>query len=114
MNEQYGGFSFNPRNWEYFKNKRLKKETKKDTLKQSRDRFKTLDEIDFFSWAEYFAREVAEQIRQIPEDLRPTIASLTSELNARRIPTAKGGSWHRQSVYRLLERCESLGLELSS
>ena len=60
MNEQYGGFSFNPRNWEYFKNKRLKKETKKDTLKQSRDRFKTLDEIDFFSWAEYFAREVAE------------------------------------------------------
>ena len=64
--------------------------------------------------ADEFAREVAEQIRQIPEDLRPTIASLTSELNARRIPTAKGGSWHRQSVYRLLERCESLGLELSS
>ena len=63
--------------------------------------------------ADQFAHELAEQIRQIPEDLRPNIASLTYELNARRIPTARGGSWHRQSVYRFLQRCESLGLELS-
>lgn len=63
--------------------------------------------------ADEFAREVVAQIQQIPEDLRTTIASLTSELNSRRIPTAKGGNWHRQSVYRLLKRCESLGLELS-
>lgn len=62
--------------------------------------------------ADEFAREVVKQIRQIPEDLRPTIASLTSELNTRKIPTAKGGSWHRQSVYRLLGRFHDLGLEV--
>lgn len=62
--------------------------------------------------ADQRAHELAELIRQIPEDLRQTITSLTRELNARKVPTAKGGNWHRQSVYRLLDRCNQLGIEL--
>lgn len=62
------------------------------------------------SRADQHARDLAEQIRAIPEDLRQTITSLTQEMNARKIPTANGGQWHRQSVYRLLERFSELGL----
>ena len=43
---------------------------------------------------------------------RLDIFALTRELNARNVPTAKGGHWHRQSVYRLLRRYSDLGLEL--
>ena len=56
------------------------------------------------------AHELAELIRQIPDDQRQTITSLTHELNARKIPTTKGGAWHRQTVYRLLERMDDLGV----
>lgn len=55
------------------------------------------------------AHELAKLIRQIPEDQRQTVTSLTRELNARKIPTAKGGSWHRQSIYRLLRRLSDIG-----
>jgi len=58
------------------------------------------------------AHELAEQIRQIPEDLRRNVTSLTRELNARQLPTAKGGTWHRQSVYRFLARCNDLGISI--
>lgn len=59
--------------------------------------------------ADQRARDLVEQIRLIPEDQRQNITSLTHELNARQIPTANGGRWHRQSVYRLLKRCNELG-----
>lgn len=62
--------------------------------------------------ADSFARQLAKQIRHIPEDLRSTIPNLTDELNARQIPTAKGGSWHRQTVHRILCRLQSLGEDL--
>ena len=63
--------------------------------------------------ADDFARSSVEHIRQIPEDLRQTITGLTRELNARNVATAKGGTWSRQQVYRLLNRLEELGLPLS-
>lgn len=60
--------------------------------------------------ADQKAHELAELIRQIPEDRRQTVTSLTRELNARKIPAPRGGGWHRKSVYRLLERFSDLGL----
>lgn len=60
--------------------------------------------------ADKYALGVVEQIKAIPEYLRPNIARLTVEMNARQIPTAKGGNWHRQSVYRLLNRLSDIGL----
>ncbi|MEO9697238.1 MAG: recombinase family protein [Hyphomicrobiales bacterium] len=60
--------------------------------------------------ADEFARSTAEQIRQIPEDLRTSITSLTRELNVRAVPTTKGGIWHRSRVYKLLNRCNDLGI----
>jgi DNA invertase Pin-like site-specific DNA recombinase len=63
--------------------------------------------------ADDFARSTAEKIRKIPEELRETITSLTRELNARKVPTSNSGNWHRQSVYRLLQRFEDLRLEIS-
>ena len=56
--------------------------------------------------ADQFARKLADQILAIPEDLRQNITSLTRELNLRQIPTAKGGRWHRQTVYRVLRRID--------
>lgn len=61
--------------------------------------------------ADDFARSTAEHIRQIPEDLRQTITSLTRELNARKVATARGGVWDRTRVYRLLRRVNRLGIE---
>lgn len=61
--------------------------------------------------ADQHALELVDEIRAIPAELRMNITSLTRELNARQIPTGKGGSWYRQSVYRLLKRCNDLGLE---
>jgi DNA invertase Pin-like site-specific DNA recombinase len=58
--------------------------------------------------ADDFAASTAEQIRQIPEDLRQTVTSLTRELNARKVPTTRGGTWDRTRVYRLLDRFEDL------
>jgi len=62
--------------------------------------------------ADDFARSTAEQVRQIPDDLRTTITALTRELNARKVATAQGGIWDRTRVYRLLSRFESLGLSI--
>lgn len=62
--------------------------------------------------ANQYAQRVTDQIRAIPAELRPNITRLTEELNLRKVPTAKGGSWHRQSVYRLLERLNDLGIEI--
>lgn len=60
--------------------------------------------------ADDFARSTVEQIREIPDDLQTTITALTRELNARKVVTAQGGVWDRTRVYRLLARCEDLGL----
>ncbi len=69
--------------------------------------------------ADRHAQEIWPRVSATIEDLRAEavngqleILALTRELNARQIPTAKGGSWHRQSVYRLLERLEDLGSAL--
>lgn len=62
--------------------------------------------------ADDHAKVVVEAIRAIPEEDRTHIAGLTREMNSRRIPTMKGGAWHRQSVYRLLRRFSDLGIEL--
>ncbi len=62
--------------------------------------------------ADDFARSTAEQIRQIPEDLRQTVTSLTRELNTRRVVTARGGVWDRTRVYRLLDRLDDLGVTI--
>ena len=62
--------------------------------------------------ADQYATELAGKIRVIPKCLRTSITNLTNELNARKIPTARGGIWHRQSVYRLMKRYSDLGLHL--
>jgi len=62
--------------------------------------------------ADQHARSVIEAVRAIPDELRDTIASLTREMNSRKIPSMRGADWHRQSVYRLLRRFADLGLEL--
>lgn len=62
--------------------------------------------------ADQHAMAIVNNLRAIPEGDRSTIASLTREMNNRCIPTMKGGAWHRQSVYRLLDRFSELGLEL--
>lgn len=62
--------------------------------------------------ADQHAQDVIELVRTIPDDLRQTVTDLTREMNARAIPTAKGGQWHRQGVYRLLQRFSNLGLDL--
>lgn len=64
------------------------------------------------SKADQHAQEIIELVRAIPDDLRQTVTDLTREMNARAIPTAKGGVWHRQGVYRLVRRFSELGLEL--
>ena len=61
--------------------------------------------------ADDFARLTSEYIRQIPEDLRQTVTSLTRELNARKVATARGGVWDRTRVYRLLKRLNDLGCD---
>jgi DNA invertase Pin-like site-specific DNA recombinase len=61
--------------------------------------------------ADNFAKSIAVKIRQIPNNLRQNVTSLTRELNARQIPTSKGRNWHRQSVYRLMKRLYDLGVE---
>lgn len=61
--------------------------------------------------ADRYALELVGKIRAIPEDLRPNITRLTVEMNMRKIPTAKGGNWYRQSVYRLLERLSNLNAQ---
>ena len=62
--------------------------------------------------ADQHAISILDSIQAIPKELRQSIAALTRELNTRAIPTAKGGQWHRQGIYRLLERYTDLGLEL--
>lgn len=42
--------------------------------------------------ADQKARELAELIRQFPEDQRQTVTSLTRELSARKIPAPRGGN----------------------
>lgn len=62
--------------------------------------------------ADQHATAIVGSVRAIHEEDRANIASLTREMNSRRIPTMKGGVWHRQSIYRLLRRFSDLGLEL--
>lgn len=60
--------------------------------------------------ADQHAKAIVDAVRSIPEEDRTHIAGLTREMNSRRIPTMKGGAWHRQSVYRLLRRFSELGI----
>ena len=62
--------------------------------------------------ADNHALAILEAIQAIPEDLRDNISDLTRAMNQHQIATLKGGNWHRQSVYRLLNRYQSLGVEL--
>ena len=62
--------------------------------------------------ADQHATAIVNAVRAIPEDDRTTVASLTREMNSRRIPTLRGGAWHRQGVYNLLRRFSQLGLQI--
>ena len=63
--------------------------------------------------ADEHARLIAPKIALIPADERQTVASLTEALNDYRIPTARGGKWHRQSTQRLLNRLQKFSIEIS-
>ena len=56
--------------------------------------------------AQAFAMELAPLILEMRADGITKICDIVRELNARSIPTAKGGRWHRTTVYKLLERVE--------
>jgi len=62
--------------------------------------------------ADDHARSILADIRAIPDDERGNISRLVVALNERGVKTMKGGGWHRQSVYRLLNRFNDLGLEI--
>lgn len=63
----------------------------------------------------YRAEENKQQAQAFADDLEPLLAEMKGEgvtkvcdivreLNRREIPTAKGGRWHRTTVYKLLEK----------
>jgi DNA invertase Pin-like site-specific DNA recombinase len=59
--------------------------------------------------ADMHARKVAPRVRSIRRAGHSTVRALTVELNARNVPTARGGAWHVASTQRLLKRLEALG-----
>ncbi len=54
--------------------------------------------------AQQRALAVHDVIRQIRASGFTTVRAITDELNRRKVPTAKGGSWHVPSTHRLLKR----------
>lgn len=60
--------------------------------------------------ADQYALSIIDRVAAIPSCDRQTVAALTEQMNHLKIPTMKGGRWHRQSVYRLLDRFLDLGV----
>jgi hypothetical protein len=54
------------------------------------------------------AEAVGPTIRELRKAGIVAIKAIVRELNERRIPTARGGKWHKTSVARLLERLNRL------
>jgi len=54
------------------------------------------------------ARALAPTIRELRKAGIVAIEAIARELNERRIPTARGGQWHRNTIWRLLHRLERL------
>jgi hypothetical protein len=54
------------------------------------------------------AKALASTIRKLRKAGFVGIKAIARELNERRIPTARGGKWHRNSTWRLLHRLERL------
>lgn len=61
------------------------------------------------------ADDYAKELRPVIDDIRDaghtTVRAIASELNRKGIETARGGSWHPNTVQRLLKRIECLGME---
>lgn len=60
--------------------------------------------------ADAHALSIIEQVASIPSSDRQSVTALTEQMNQHQIPTMNGGRWHRQSVYRLLDRFLDLGI----
>jgi hypothetical protein len=56
------------------------------------------------------AKDLASTIRKLRTAGFVSISAIARELNARGVPTAQGGKWHRTSVTRLLQRLDRLKL----
>ena len=54
------------------------------------------------------ARELNSVIEEIRDSGITGIQKIADEMNRRKIPTARGGKWHRTSVMRLLQRVENV------
>lgn len=59
--------------------------------------------------ADEFAALMAPIIAQIKEEGYTSFESIRDELNRRKVPTARDGSWHTPTVYRLVKRIERIG-----
>ena len=58
--------------------------------------------------ADTFAAYIAPVIAELQKTGHNTIESLRDELNRRRVPTARGGTWHKATVHRLIKRIERM------
>ena len=59
--------------------------------------------------ADTHARKIAPKVRTIRREGYRTVRALTAELNARGVPTLRGGRWHIASTQNMLKRLEALG-----
>jgi DNA invertase Pin-like site-specific DNA recombinase len=59
--------------------------------------------------ADAHARKIAPKVRAIRRAGHRTVRALTAEMNAKTVPTLRGGRWHVASTQKLLKRLESLG-----
>jgi DNA invertase Pin-like site-specific DNA recombinase len=55
------------------------------------------------------AKKIAPKVRAIRRDGHRTVRALAEQLNARAVPTLRGGRWHVASTQNLLKRLEALG-----
>jgi len=62
--------------------------------------------------ADDHALAILDNLRAIPAEERGTVTAMIESMNARSVPTMKGGQWHRPGVYRLLERYQRLGVAI--
>jgi DNA invertase Pin-like site-specific DNA recombinase len=59
--------------------------------------------------ADAHARKIAPKIRMIRREGHRTVRALAEQLNARNVPTLRGGRWHVASTQNLLKRLKALG-----
>ena len=59
--------------------------------------------------ADAHTRKIAPKVRAIRREGHRTVRALTEQLNARAVPTLRGGRWHVASTQNLLKRLEALG-----